>query len=183
MNAQPYTCARLTSGQIVPLRKDCECVTHTGPHWLDTDRAWREANRLPANPSMLALHGHAQEEIMRLGELRRAMEREHIAQLLTDEDVTALRASGEAIDLSRPGLRPAVKRLICLSYNDAEAIGPGWRTWAGFVACWEWIAPRMAGRAGKKHDQFWQTYGREAYYARINRVRKGCGFEPFAFAI
>ncbi len=127
---------------------------------------------------MLALRGHAQEEIIRLGALRRAMETHKIAQLLTDEDVAALRASGEAVDLSRLGLKPRLRELIRLSYNEAEALGLGWRTWSGYLALWEWCAVRLGGNASRKHDQFWRKHGPVAYYARINRVRKACGFEP-----
>ena len=173
-----YTCARLTTGQIVPLRKDCECITHAGPHWLYADASWRKANRLPDSPSMLALYGHAQEEIARLRELRWAMEREGIAQLLTDEDLTALRASGEAVDVSRPGLKPHLRRAIQLSYIEAQRQFGGGRTWEAYVALWEWCSVRLGGSAARKHDQFVDRFGYPAYYARINRVRKACGFAP-----
>ena len=181
MNRQPlYTCARLTTGQIVPLRKDCDCVTHTGPHWLYSDQSWREANRaeIGGSPSMLAPRGLAIEEIARLRELARAFAANGIAQLLTPEDVDAIRAGGEAVDVSRPGLRPAIKRLIGMSYNDARTYGPGYLTWAGFVAVWTWAAVRLGGEAGQKHDLFYAKHGAAAYYARINKVRRACGFAP-----
>lgn len=180
MNSKPvYVAARVKTGQIVPLRKDCECVTHTGPHWLHVSDCARKANApLLAQGSALSLRGFAIEESMRLGELRRAFEREGIETLLTAGDVDLLRAGGEAIDLSRPGLRPAIKRLIALSYNDAERVGPGWRTWAGFVACWEWCQVRLSGRAGDKHERFYAKHGAQAYYTRINKVRAACGFAP-----
>ena len=34
--------ARLTTGEIIELPKDCECITHEGPHWLHLDRIDRQ---------------------------------------------------------------------------------------------------------------------------------------------
>lgn len=48
--------------------------------------------------------------------------------------------------------------------------------WA-YVSVWEWCSPRMGGRAGEKQDKFWEKYGKEAYYKRINKVRAAFGFD------
>lgn len=187
MNVQRYTCARLTTGQIVPLRKDCECrrEIHSGPHWLHASESWRKANVAalgePAQASALALIGFASEESARLRQLQRDMQRAQIVLLLTDEDVAALRASGEAVDLSRPGLRPQIKRLMGCSLAQVEAqIGRWGRTYDGFFAVWEWCAVRLGGATGFKHERFVAQHGFPAYYRRINRMRKACGFEPLA---
>lgn len=57
------------------LTKDCGCVTHGGPHWLHTDRLWRERNRAllvqagaTTDPvaSLQAYHAYLTEEHARL---------------------------------------------------------------------------------------------------------------------
>jgi hypothetical protein len=188
--APAYVCARLTTGQIVPLRKDCECITHTGPHWLNAtedrrasnrellDRAQRSANAGNNMDATLALHGLANEEIARLRELAFQFRKHGIAQLLTPADVDAIRAAGEAVDVSRPGLKPHLRAAIRLCYNDARREFAGGRTWTAYLALWEWCGFRDGGIAGDKQERFYAKHGRAAYYARINRVRAACGFEP-----
>ncbi len=34
--------AKLTDGTIIGLAKDCECITHSGPHWLHMDTLDKE---------------------------------------------------------------------------------------------------------------------------------------------
>lgn len=34
--------ARLKTGKVITLEKDCDCITHTGPHWLYMDELERE---------------------------------------------------------------------------------------------------------------------------------------------
>jgi hypothetical protein len=36
--------ARLTSGEIVELLKDCDCIIHEGPHWLYMDWVDKQLN-------------------------------------------------------------------------------------------------------------------------------------------
>lgn len=178
-----YTHARLTCGRVVKLSKECACRTHTGPHWLAADRDWRERNRSaitakPESVTALTLYGFAGEESARLSSLGYAMQREGVSQLLTADDVLALRAGGEAVE-ERAGIRPALRKALGLSLNAAEQCLDG-RTLRAFRAVWEWSAPRMGGEAGRKHDAFWERHGKAAYYARIQRVRKACGFAPLA---
>ncbi|MGE5584433.1 MAG: hypothetical protein ACM309_02685 [Bacillota bacterium] len=41
-----------------PLAKECDCVTHDGPHWLHMDRLWHKKNRqLLQEANRLAEHG------------------------------------------------------------------------------------------------------------------------------
>lgn len=72
-----------------------------------------------------------------------------------------------------------------VSYNQAERRWrDGWISyevfWA-YDAVWRWIAPRMGGEAGRKHDRFYERYGKVKYYARINKVRAAFGCEPLTF--
>lgn len=50
-------------------------------------------------------------------------------------------------------------------------------TASAYYAVWNWSAPRHSGLIGMKHDAFWDKYGKDAYYARINKVRKAFGFK------
>jgi hypothetical protein len=36
--------ALLTSGEIIELPKECDCVTHDDPHWLHMDKITRDQN-------------------------------------------------------------------------------------------------------------------------------------------
>ena len=36
--------AKLISGEVVPLLQDCDCTTHSGPHWLHLDDIWKQQN-------------------------------------------------------------------------------------------------------------------------------------------
>lgn len=170
----PYVCARLTSGEVIPLGKDCSCVTHAGPHWLHADQMWKEANKaiLAQGQTMLACQGFAVEESARLREKAWQMERLKIAQLLTVEQSAGL-------SIAR-GIRPEVKRLLSYSLAEVERMGLPNHLHYAFVAIWEWSAVLLEGRAGRKQEAFWTKYGQAAYYARINKVRAACGFAPLA---
>lgn len=37
--------ARLTTGEVVELARDCSCVIHDGPHWLHMDDVDKSLNR------------------------------------------------------------------------------------------------------------------------------------------
>jgi len=70
--------AQLIDGSVVELKKDCECGTHEGPHWLYLDRIDRELNlALPAD-------ARVQVEIIRLQEKCRNMELQGIVRILED---------------------------------------------------------------------------------------------------
>ena len=84
--------AVLESGETVVLLKDCDCVTHDGPHWVHADEAWREANRnmfaraqstgTPADLAHYACHGFAVEELARLTSLEHSLRHRRIARLV-----------------------------------------------------------------------------------------------------
>lgn len=81
-------------------------------------------------------------------------------------------------------MKSRIKQLIANhSYNDVERMlhsgTIGQATFEAYCRVWEWCAPRF-GHVAWKHDSFWKRFGKEAYYAKINRVRIAFGFEPYA---
>lgn len=161
-----HTCARLISGEVVRLSKECDCLTHTGPHWQHVDQLWKESNRRLLELSPL---GFAREESARLQELLHTFQTEGIAKLLTEEEGAPL--------VRRGGLRHHLRKSLLLSRNDAEK-HLGGRALRSYLALWEWCGHRFSGRAGQKQEAFWEKYGKEAFYRRVNKVRAACGFEP-----
>jgi len=100
--------ARLTCGRLVRLTKDCGCITHEGPHWLHTDRAYREANRklvldaFAKSPGIYggvlgAMRGFAGEERARLNAKLFAMKSRGISELFTEDEGCAIQAGGEPV--------------------------------------------------------------------------------------
>ena len=75
--------AKLTSGEVVTLPKDCACQTHEGPHWLYLDEMERaEASR--------ALKAHDLFEVIFIEQVRLKakvwnMERQGIVDLIPDQ--------------------------------------------------------------------------------------------------
>jgi hypothetical protein len=79
--------ARLQSGEIVELEKDCHCIIHDGPHWLhmdDVDKSLAAPLRERAlrGESMMAIRAYAQTEQRRLAAKLREMETRNIAEIL-----------------------------------------------------------------------------------------------------
>lgn len=50
-----------------------------------------------------------------------------------------------------------------------------------YCSVWDWSAPRWTGRAGMKQESFWGKYGKNAYYKRINKIRRAFGFTEIEF--
>ncbi len=83
--------AKMKSGEIVTLAKDCGCINHNEPHWVYEDRLFREMNRkllIPKegqhHPSMMALHGFVIEDLARVQEKLRNMESRGIVELIDE---------------------------------------------------------------------------------------------------
>lgn len=74
--------AKLSSGAIVVLEKDCDCITHDGPHWLHMDQLWRIRNQQLLDADALDAFTHA--EIERLDEKLANMLRLGIDEILRD---------------------------------------------------------------------------------------------------
>ncbi len=89
-----YSCARLNTGELVVLPKDCGCITHEGPHWLDYDRTIKKINNdiilNQGRVTMLGIMGYQQEERARLNELLFQFKKHNIAKLLTLEEYNQL---------------------------------------------------------------------------------------------
>jgi hypothetical protein len=70
----------LTTGDTIELVKDCDCITHEGPHWLHMDRLTHQMNRrmLDRNNTQ----GFMSAEIVRLEEKERNMVRLGIEEIV-----------------------------------------------------------------------------------------------------
>jgi len=78
--------AELADGLIVELQKDCDCVTHDGPHWIYMDKLWRMMNQELLNIGTdLACNGFAKEDLARLQIKEREMQRQGIKRLIESE--------------------------------------------------------------------------------------------------
>lgn len=125
--------------------------------WLKHD-AWHKEN----NQKLMETcpRGFVNEEIARLQEKGWEMSSRGIEAV-------------EYRDKPPAGLSFGMRRLIQLSYNDAHkaASGSQWRT---YVALWEWSGFYMSV---SKQDVFWDKFGKEAFYRRVNKIRRACGFE------
>lgn len=75
--------AELVDGSIVDLQKDCDCLTHDGPHWLHMDRVWHAMNRELLQPETVqAWDAFVKEDLARLQFKGREMERQGIKRLI-----------------------------------------------------------------------------------------------------
>lgn len=74
----------LKSGEIVTIEKDCECITHNGPHWVHMDRTWKKMNQEMPATSPLTLHARAEAEVRRLDEKGRMMKSLGIVRLIAE---------------------------------------------------------------------------------------------------
>jgi hypothetical protein len=97
-----FVCFRGRDGRLHPLKKDCECIAHEGPHWLEADRSWREANRRiitdhPESASAITLHQFGVEERACLRQKATAMEAAGVEILLDEDAALALQSAGEPV--------------------------------------------------------------------------------------
>jgi hypothetical protein len=76
--------ALLTNGQVVTLKKDCECCHHDGPHWLMEDRCWEKKNRQLSTRAWRIYLGYRDEEARRLREKAWQMRKWCVARLLPE---------------------------------------------------------------------------------------------------
>lgn len=77
--------ARLKSGEIIELVKDCECITHEGPHFLHMNSLDKEQSQkyldMKTNGGSLAF---AQNEINRLNRLFCELRARKIVELIEE---------------------------------------------------------------------------------------------------
>lgn len=63
-------------------------------------------------------------------------------------------------------------------YNYGRLSPEVWQSWQ---RVWEWLSPKMGGAPGLRHDIYWNRYGKDRYFAKINKTRVAFGFEPIKF--
>lgn len=77
--------AELNSGEIIDLVKDCECITHDGPHFLHMNQLDKEQSQkylnMKTNGGSLAF---AQNEIARLNRLDYELRARKIVKLISE---------------------------------------------------------------------------------------------------
>jgi hypothetical protein len=78
-------------------------------------------------------------------------------------------------------MKKEIQRLIHLSWNEAQQL---WiyghisdRVWAVFQRVWEWRGPLLSSW---RQDVFYNRYGKERYYAKINKTRQAFGVPPIS---
>lgn len=49
------------------------------------------------------------------------------------------------------------------------------RAWLAFTRVWEWASFHFSS---DKQERFYQTYGKQAFYEKINKTRAAFGFPP-----
>lgn len=77
---------RMFDGSVVDAVKDCECMTHTVPHWVHMDNISRMLNgRLLEGGSFLGTMGFAKEEGARLRVKLFELESRGIVEIIKEE--------------------------------------------------------------------------------------------------
>ena len=74
--------AKNTSGEIIDLPKDCDCLSHDGPHWIHFDALWKQSNEQVREKGNTT--GFAVEEGARLRQMIWEMEKRGIDEVLDD---------------------------------------------------------------------------------------------------
>ncbi len=72
--------ARLTTGEVINLPKDCTCITHDGPHWLHMDALHKRMNDALLDSGRV--RGYLDNEIRRLDAKATHMMHLRIVELL-----------------------------------------------------------------------------------------------------
>lgn len=72
--------AKLIDGSVVELIKDCDCITHIGPHWLHMNNLWHERNQKLLDTGNL--YGFMHEEVLRLEQKAYDMESKEISEII-----------------------------------------------------------------------------------------------------
>jgi hypothetical protein len=75
---------KLTSGKIIDAEKDCNCITHSDPHWINEDKMWKDRNDLLLDHGNF--YAYAKEEQLRLKYKEWFMRVHYIEEIIQDED-------------------------------------------------------------------------------------------------
>ena len=77
-------------------------------------------------------------------------------------------------------IKPSIAKFLHLSLEQVECcLGYGLISaadFAGYKAVWAWSSAKFGGSIADRHEAFWNQFGQDAYYRRINKVRAACGF-------
>jgi len=69
----------------------------------------------------------------------------------------------------------------CYSWNQVHAMWSDGRindaTWYAYDRVWGWSAVRWSNPYGERQEWFWEKYGKDKFYAKINKVRAAFGFD------
>ena len=76
-------------------------------------------------------------------------------------------------------IKPALRPFLYMSKDEAERAISDPRLMAGYRAVRRWAACNFSGCDGEVQEAFWVKFGQDAFYARINKVRRACGFTAF----
>lgn len=119
--------AELTTGEIVPLEKDCECITHNGPHWVHMADFWRQKNRDMPVGNALCLGAKAQEELMRLDALRREFEQHGIVRLIREPSDELSELQRQRLERHHEDIRRRAEAIHPTPKNDREKRYDEWK--------------------------------------------------------
>lgn len=81
----------------------------------------------------------------------------------------------------KKNMKKKIFSLIYYSYNEVEQMLYDGRvsveTFIAYKRIWGWSAFRYSGEWGNKQAQFWNHWGKEKFYNKMNKTRKAFGFE------
>lgn len=80
-------------------------------------------------------------------------------------------------------MRRKISQLLALhSFNEVEQQFNrgmiGQQIFEAYCRVWAWIAPRFGGTPGFRQETFYNTFGKDRYYQRINKVRRAFNLAP-----
>jgi hypothetical protein len=52
------------------------------------------------------------------------------------------------------------------------------QVYEAYIRVWNWSCPRFGGNIGIEQENFWNQYGMDKYYLKMNKTRKAFGFNP-----
>lgn len=119
--------AELTTGQVITLEKNCDCIDHNEPHWVHMDRVTHALNKKGLDPAgkdrfqqWLGTLGYAKEEEARLGEKLRMFNNLGIVRLIEEPSDELTDIQRQQIKQHYEDLRPAEPKQLPHEYLDRE---------------------------------------------------------------
>jgi hypothetical protein len=119
--------AELASGEIITLKKGCECAVHNEPHWVYMDRVSRELSRKLIDPEgktaeqrYYGLLGRAKEEAARLDQKLRMMNSLGIVRLIAEPSDELTDIQRQQIKQNYESMLPKAPAPIAPEFLDRE---------------------------------------------------------------